>query len=238
MIEDSSLPEETAEREDPDAPTSEEKELVIDDKSNSEADFERLDSLDREMPDYFEERPSRSQGGLQEEGDRKLDAMANVAERRGSLQQFLERQICELDLDPEIERLALRIITALDPNGYLPNSLRDLLPPNSTEEVLAQAEKALRVVQELEPIGIGARDLRECLLLQLHEDMPYYEELRKLISDHLADMGENRLPLVQKRRGTVLSGSMKRGRSCGILIPNPARRSIKPLRRPSHRMCS
>jgi len=197
---DSSLPEEREEREDPDAPTSEEKELVVDDKSTAD-DFERLESLDREVPDYFDERPTRSQAGLQEEGERKLDAMANVADRHVSLQQFLERQICELDLKPEVQRLAMRIITALDSNGYLPNSLTDLLPPGASEELIAQAEEALAVVQQLEPLGVGARDLRECLLLQLQPDMPHYEELRKLINDHLQDMGENRLPLVQRKTG-------------------------------------
>ncbi len=194
------LPDESNERDDPDAPTAEEKEMVVDDKSSKD-DFERLDDLDRDVPDYFDERPSRSQAGLQEAGDRKLDAMANVADRHVSLQQFLERQLCELDLEPDIRRLAMRIVTAVDFNGYLPNALGDLLPPNASDEVQTKAAEALRVVQSLEPIGVGARDLRECLLLQLREDMPHYERLRRLISDHLQDMGENRLPQVQKITG-------------------------------------
>ena len=197
---DNTLPDEGGEREDPDAPTSEEKELVIDDKSSND-DFERLDNLDREVPDYFDERPSRSQGALQEASDRKLDAMANVADRHTTLQNYLERQICELDLETDIQRLALRIISGLDSNGYLPHPLRDILPPNADEELLQNAEEALSVVQGLEPLGVGARDLRECLLLQLHPDMPFYDELRRLITDHLVDMGENRLPLVQRKTG-------------------------------------
>ena len=197
---DSTLPDEKPEREDPDEPTSEEKELVIDDKSSND-DFERLENLDREVPDYFDERPSRSQSGLQEAGDRKLDAMANVADRSTSLQNFLERQICALDLETKIQRMALRIMRGLDYNGCLPHALRDILPPNADEAMLADAEEALKVVQQLEPPGVGARDLRECLLLQLRPDMPFYEELQRLITNHLVDMGENRLPLVQKKTG-------------------------------------
>jgi RNA polymerase sigma-54 factor len=63
------------------------------------------------------------------------------------------------------------------------------------------AKRALETVQQLDPPGIAARDLRECLLLQLHPDMLYYEEMRALISSHLEDLRDNRLPAVQKATG-------------------------------------
>jgi RNA polymerase sigma-54 factor len=200
---DPNLPEdESSLRDEPDAKTLEEKELVVadNDKSNKD-DFERLDDLDRDVPDFFDERPGRSSSGLQEEGDRKHDAMANVVDRHESLQHHLEMQLCELELDPDIRRLAERIITSLDSNGYLPVSLADLLPPGADERLLMLAEAALKVVQQLEPAGIGARDLKECLLLQLRPGMPYFEELKTLIEGHLENMGQNRLPVVQRKTG-------------------------------------
>ncbi len=60
-----------------------------------------------------------------------------------------------------------RIIYNLDPNGYLQMSLEDLIGAEATAEELALAPKALALVQKLDPPGVGARDLRECLLLQL-----------------------------------------------------------------------
>jgi RNA polymerase sigma-54 factor len=57
------------------------------------------------------------------------------------------------------------------------------------------------VVQNLDPPGIAARDLRECLLMQLTPDMPCYEELRTIISNHLEDLRDNRLPLIEKTTG-------------------------------------
>ncbi len=56
-------------------------------------------------------------------------------------------------------------------------------------------------MQRLDPPGVGARDLRECLLLQLTPGMPYYEELQTLIEHHLEDLEHNRLPLISKKTG-------------------------------------
>ena len=57
------------------------------------------------------------------------------------------------------------------------------------------------MVQKLDPPGVGARDLRECLLLQLVPGMPYYEQLRTLIANHLEDLEHNRLPVISRRTG-------------------------------------
>ena len=55
------------------------------------------------------------------------------------------------------------------------------------------------MVQRLDPPGVGARDLRECLLLQLMPGMPYYEQLQTLISSHLEDLEHNRLPVIARQ---------------------------------------
>ena len=56
-------------------------------------------------------------------------------------------------------------------------------------------------MQRLDPPGVAARDLRECLLLQLTPGMPYYEQVRTLISSHLEDLEHNRLPVISRRTG-------------------------------------
>jgi RNA polymerase sigma-54 factor len=127
--------------------------------------------------------------------------MANLVARPESLQEHLELQLHEMDLDEPLRLMAERIISSLDSNGYLPGSLEDLLPPDASREELELARRALVVVQQLEPAGVGARDLRECLLLQLTPDLPYYEELKTLISGHLDDLCENRLPAIERKTG-------------------------------------
>ena len=74
-----------------------------------------------------------------------------------------------MDIDDRVEAIAERIISVLDARdgGYLRTPLADLLPADHSVEDLELAEQALEVVQSLEPIGIAARSLSECLLKQL-----------------------------------------------------------------------
>ena len=199
--EDPDLPTETAETESPDAPSEEERELVIDEAHNNEEDFERLLNLDEDWPDTFEERTRPSRGEVEQAGQRKLDAMANMTARPQSLEDYLHDQLGWFDLEPELRAVAERIIYNLDANGYLQNSLEDFLGADATEAQLELAREALALVQKLDPAGVGARDLRECLLLQLRPGMPFCEQLQTLISSHLGDLEHNRLPLISRKTG-------------------------------------
>ncbi len=194
------------ERENPDAPAETEKELVVDEKGDNADDFERLMDLDREVPDHFDERTRSSANRVAEESDRKHDAIANLAERPESLHDYLRHQLGELELERDIARLAERIVSTLDPKdgGYFRSSLQDLLPPSASQEQLELAELALQIVQQLDPPGIAARDLRECLLAQLQPEMPHFEEVRTLILSHLENLRDNRLPAVQKATGMTI----------------------------------
>ena len=156
-------PGDVKEKESPDAKTTEEKELVVDEKTDNKDDFERLLEMDRDFPDHFNDAPRRSASEIFEAGERKLDAMANVESRTETLHAHLERQLGELDLEEELRSMAERIISSLDSNGYLTGSLEDILPPMSDPSTVHLAEKALEIVQQLDPVGVGARDLRECL---------------------------------------------------------------------------
>jgi RNA polymerase sigma-54 factor len=194
---DESLPEEEAEDyQNPNASrTEDEKELVVKDGQSNVEDFERLANMDNDMPDTFDDF-RRSGNRIQEESDRVHDLMANAAERPESLNDFLLHQLAEMDIDDEVERIAERIISCLDARngGYFKTALADILPPDHKPTDLALAEKALSVVQSMEPAGIAARNLKECLLNQVRQEMHLADEMRTLISQHLDDLAENRLP--------------------------------------------
>ncbi len=199
--EDPDLPSDDGDRDEPDAPTDEERELVIDENRDNEDDFERLLKLDEEWPDHFEERTRPSRNQLEEQSQRKHDAMANMTARPQSLEDYLRDQLSWFDLDADLRQMAERIIYNLDSNGWLQGSLEDLLGADASPEELALAQRALAVVQRLDPPGVGARDLRECLLLQLTPGAPFAEELQTLISSHLEDVEHNRLPAIARRTG-------------------------------------
>jgi RNA polymerase sigma-54 factor len=199
--EDPDVPDEQEERAVSDAPTEEERELVIGDAKDNQDDFERLLKMDEEWPDHFEEHSRSSRSQVEEAGERKIDAMANMVARPQSLQDYLHDQLGWFDLEPELRPMADRIIYNLDANGYLQGRLEDLLGPDAAEGDLELAQRALSLVQKLDPPGVAARDLRECLLLQLVVGVPFYEELKTLIANHLEDIEHNRLPVISRRTG-------------------------------------
>jgi RNA polymerase sigma-54 factor len=201
---DPDLPAETDEaplEEPPDAPSEEERELVIDESVHNEADFERLMKMDEEWPDHFEDHSRPSRAETEEAGERKLDAMANMIARPQTLQDYLRDQLGWFEIDAPLRAMCERIIYNLDANGYLQGRLEDLLGLEATKEDHALAQKALAVVQRLDPPGVAARDISECLLLQLTPDMPYYEQLHTIITKHRDDLEHNRLPAISRRTG-------------------------------------
>ncbi len=184
-----------------DARSENEKELVVDNDHDNLEDFERLQNMISELPNTFDESFRRSANRMSDEADRRHDLMANAVSRPESLNDFLLHQLAELDIDDDIEQTAERIISTLDARdgGYLRSPLADLLPSGHTADDLEIAEKALEVVQSLEPTGIAARDLSECLLMQIKPSFPHCEEMRTLVKHHLSDLAENRLPQIAKK---------------------------------------
>ena len=112
--------------------------------------------------------------GLPQDGDDELDPGAR-GRGQESLTEHLHRQALALRLSPE-DRAALRfLIESLDDDGYLQDSLAQLAAtladpdddPEQAEQLMHHFRLALKLLQSLEPAGVGARDLAECLTLQL-----------------------------------------------------------------------
>jgi RNA polymerase sigma-54 factor len=208
-----------------------ERELVVKDDRNNEDDFERLLNMAENLPDDYEERSRPSLNRIEAEGDRRHDAMANMLARPETLTDYLHHQLSWFEVEEPVRRMADRIIYSLDTNGYLKTPLEELLPPLSAElngeleahraTQLALAEEALRVVQRLDPPGVGARTLKECLMLQLLPGMPYYDELRKLIENHLEDLENNRLPQISKKTGMSIEKIQEVWHELRKLKPKP-----------------
>ena len=181
------------------------KELVIEESGANELDFDRLEALSREWEDHFNEEHRPSRNGMDEEGDKKHDAMQNMASRPQSLQDYLNDQVPFLDMSPERTVLLRFIISYIDENGYLTAPLEDLVQNSEVPVTLAEMEEALDIIQKFDPPGVGARSLAECLLLQLTPETPHRDVLRVLIRNHLEDIQHNRMPVIQRRTGFDLN---------------------------------
>lgn len=174
-------------------------ELVV--GENDEVDFHRLEALSRDYGDAFNEDHRPSRNGIDDEMDRKHDAMSNIPSRPQSLQDYLAEQLGYLDLDPEEQELLEFLISHVDDRGYLKLSAGDVLSSYAKPVKLYEVEGAIRMLQKLDPLGVGARDEKECLLLQVTAETPQPELVRLLIKHHLDDVAHNRLPVIQKRTG-------------------------------------
>jgi RNA polymerase sigma-54 factor len=178
-------------------------------------EFTRLDEMNRDWENHFNEEHRVSRGALEEEGDRKLDAMANMPTRPQSLQDYLAEQLGEMELTDDQRQLARHICSFIDRTGYLgirerasEEDNKDNIRYATLEEIaetydltvsLEDVEDTLiHVVQKLDPPGVGARSAKECLLLQIGPETPHRDVLRVLIRDHLEDIAYNRIPVIQK----------------------------------------
>ena len=121
--------------------------------------------------------------------------------------------------------------------GYLKTPVRDLLPRDATVEEVALAEHGLEVVQSLDPSGIGARDLSECLRIQVVQGTQPNgrldglsntdkNDLLLLIDEHIDDLTHNRLPVVQKKTGLSINRIDELVVLIGELDPMPGARFV------------
>jgi len=184
--------------------TVDEQPLIVDQEHANQADFERSYDWSSLYPDSDDDRSRPSAAQIDEAGDRYLDAMANMVERPETLCDHLHDQLSNYDLTDAERQAADRVIYNLDVNGYLPMPLEELVDPDGPPDQLAQLRKGLAAVQGMDPSGVGARDLRECLLLQIHADMPHARQLRRLVTEHLEDLAGNRLPLIVRKTGFTI----------------------------------
>ena len=204
--------------------TVDEKPLVVDQEHANQADFERSYDWANEYPDSDDDRSRPSAGRIDEASDRYLDAMANMEERPETLFNHLHDQLSNYDLSALERQAAEKIVYNLDANGYLSTPLEDLVDPDGPPDratQLALLEKALGVVQGMDPLGVAARDLRECLLLQIRSDTPHARQLRRLVSDHLEDVAGNRLPLIERKTGYSIAEIEQLREQLHTLNPKP-----------------
>jgi RNA polymerase sigma-54 factor len=156
-----------------------------------------------------------------QERDAKMDAMANTASRPINLFEYLMSQWSLVEADPEIRRAGEAILGHIEADGLLRSSLetiRESLDPLPPLETL---QEALVRVQNLDPPGVGARDLRECLLLQI-KAMPGDNSLETtIIRDHFEDLLKNRLPKVAKSVGCDTEEIKEAIRVLSRLTPTP-----------------
>ncbi|HEV2835157.1 MAG TPA: RNA polymerase factor sigma-54 [Pyrinomonadaceae bacterium] len=179
--------------------------------------FEEID-FGREFQDYLDP------GYKTQEIEYKEDAptFEQFLTRPPSLAEHLEWQAHMSSLEPEVVNAALGVIGNLDADGRLNATNEEMASMQKcSEEVM---EKARHAVMRLDPVGCGARDVKECLLVQL-EVLGESERLAtRLISDHFADLQQHRLPHLSKQIGIDVETLLEELQFIRTLDPYPGRR--------------
>jgi len=190
-----------------------ERELVIgDEQTGNAADFERLGDFESSYSEAFDNEYSSGKYAASRqhgERDKKMDAMANVAARGESLTDQIMHQWALADVNPETAELGTRLISFIDNDGFLSADLETIAAQAKNvpgaDVTVEKLEAALKEMHKrLDPPGIAARDLRECLLLQIlareqdSENEHDWSDVRTLILNHFDDLLQNRLPRIEK----------------------------------------
>lgn len=189
-----------------DAKSADDKQLIVDEAHNKD-DFERLYEFESELPDDNFGGGRASSGSRIEAADRAHAMVANIEGRSQTLHEYLMEQFAFARCDDETRAFGEYLIQNLDANGRVPGPLAEIvaLYRISGRRVMAeQAEEALGRIQQLDPKGVGARDLAECLRLQIRHDTPHRKLLVKILSSHFDDFLNNRLPVIQRKTGHSL----------------------------------
>jgi RNA polymerase sigma-54 factor len=210
---------------DEEADASGERDMVVDAADDHKEDFKRLDDFadeyDSELA-YREASPRpRPVSG---ERDPKMDAMANAPAPEQSLNDYLLQQWAFIEAAESVRAAGRLIINFIGEDGYLRTPLEEM-PKQTNEPVsLADLRAALSLVQTLEPPGVGARDLRECLMLQLAAEATAGADVSlemDLVQRFLRDIEMNRLPQIVKRTGKSLPEIKAAIESLSRLNPRP-----------------
>ncbi|MEP6709936.1 MAG: RNA polymerase factor sigma-54 [Verrucomicrobiota bacterium] len=201
------------------APNDDEREApensAADDKFKEE--FDQLAKLDDEWRDYMAQSSSYS-GRSQEDEDRRQFFFNSIITQE-TLQQHLMGQLNQTVLDAGDRKTAEVIIGNVDDNGFLQATPEEMSMNTGIPQ--HDFETMLTLIQSFYPPGVGARDLRECLLIQLKREGKQSSLEYKIIAEHMEDLGKRRFPEIARRMGISVEQVQKCAKNIAQLDPRP-----------------
>ncbi|HEV3147697.1 MAG TPA: RNA polymerase factor sigma-54 [Chthoniobacterales bacterium] len=202
----------------PNEPDSDERsdaDTAADEKFKEE--FDKLAKLDEEWRDYMAQSTSYS-GRSQEAEDKRQFFFDSIATQE-TLQQHLMGQLNQNVLNASDRKTAELIIGNIDDNGFLQITPEEMALNTGLPQ--EDFENMLTLIQSFYPPGVGARDLRECLLIQLKREGRQASLEYKIISEHMQDLGKRRFPEIARRMGISVEQVQKCANGIARLDPRP-----------------
>ena len=145
----------------------------------------------------------------------------NFLTKRTTLTDHLHWQLQLSHFTEEEHEVGTWIIGNLDEDGYLKISLEDVC--SETNLPMEMVERVLRRIQQFDPVGVAARDLKECLLAQLEQMSPRDSLAEKIVSEHLSLLKNRNYPAIAKRIGVSLDRVNRAASLISKLDPKPGK---------------
>jgi DNA-directed RNA polymerase specialized sigma54-like protein len=182
-------------------------------------DMQKLLKLDEEWREVFSQTNSVNRATEEDEERRQhmFDSLTTVA----SLQEQLLEQIRFSNVAPEKVPVAEMLIGNIDDRGYLTAKPEELT--FSTGIAVEEILDALKILQSFEPAGVGARDLRECLMLQLERQGRTESVEYQILRDHMEALGKRRFPEIARHLDITPAEAQDAAARIAQLEPRPGR---------------
>ena len=161
----------------------------------TEVDWERLSNYEESR---HQASNSGSKGGLDDEAPN----YENIVTKAGTLQEYVLDQSREVDFSDEELKIAEQIAGNIDDRGYLVGSIEELCEKEGFD--LEVAEGVLDTIQHFDPPGVAARDIKECLLIQIKHFQLRNGLVERIVGDHLHDLENRNYSAVAKALGVAL----------------------------------
>jgi len=184
-----------------------------------QAEFDRLAQLDQEWRDHFAQTniPMRRTAEDEEKRQFMFDSLVAAT----SLQEMLLEQVRESQLSADQWPIAEMIIGNIDDYGYLKATVEELAATTglTVEKIL----EVLKAIQTFDPPGVGARDLRECLLCQMERAGQDGALEYRIVKDFMEALGKRRIPEIARGTGCDVDEVQEALQRIARLEPRPGR---------------
>ncbi len=128
-----------------------------------------------------------------------INAIADEKSEDTELAEYLRMQLYTKKISPRRQKIGEYLIECLEESGYLKMAMDELAKGIGLSK--EELEREIRFMQTLEPCGVFARDLRECLLLQVQGEEQMQRQARLLIEKYLDEIAQNKIPQISKQTG-------------------------------------
>ncbi len=207
-------------------PSQEQEEQVPEKADNEELDFkeefDRLSQIDDEWREYF--RQSGSYRKYSQEDEERRQYLENSITRSETLQDHLLNQLSIMSRTDKEKEIGEQIIGNIDENGYLQSPLEEIAMHSKAS--LEDVQTTLELIQQFHPLGVGARNLKECLLIQLVRLGKEGTLAEKIVSLHLDDLAKKRYAQIAKALKTTTVHIQHEAELIASLEPKPGRMFI------------